>query len=114
MNKPIYCQTKPTIGTKDETQIVILHDYGLFLSLKKFWPCNSRPLTIDEFQLEYTIDEIRSASFSVDPKRKRTVVKRPLTYGDEIFLVSESIEDIENLVGFKLKRDEQVHPNPAQ
>lgn len=98
-------ERKPQIETIDGQKLIVLTDKGRYLAMKKLWPCNSRPVNIDDFQIMFTTEEIRDARFKPSPKGNGIMLRTKTEhFGEEKFLITETIQDIEKLVNFKLKR----------
>lgn len=97
-------ERKPHIEHINGKDFLILTDMGKFLATKRLCGCNFRPVELDDFQIKFSLEEIHGARFSVSPKGNGFILSlETVSFGKEKYLISETVQDIECLVKFKLQ-----------
>lgn len=96
---------KPRLETVEGVQHLILHDLQEFHLCNRYKEMGSRGYDIEEFEIKFTVDEVRRARFSRNQGSMgglRLALDRDGEKPEYWFLMEE-LDDIKAVVGFDLQ-----------
>ncbi len=101
---------KPRLEIINDIPYVIVHDLHRFTIFNKYKGNGERGYDIDEFEIKFTIDEMRVARFSINQGSAGRCLRIALDRVNdkpEYHFLMESLEDIQELVDFGLNYKEK-------
>ena len=97
---------KPRIDVIDGVPHVILHEIKRFQFCNHYREMGTLGYDIEEFEIKFTIDEIRDARYSINQGTAGRHLRLALDHEDaetEYWFLAEKLGQIAELVGFELK-----------